>query len=127
MASTEVFTREPAVFQPGICVGRRGQFKPGIQYCTEVLLLRNAPGARHLSCGAGNERKGWNTALFGGRVSGRFADLDVQVNAKWGGGIAAVLNGTTPASAFDIWSHVFPAWDLDALARFREVWTESPV
>ena len=40
---------------------------------------------------------------------------------------AAVLNGTTPASAFDVWPHVFLARDLDALARFLEERTRPAV
>ena len=40
---------------------------------------------------------------------------------------AAVLNGTTPASAFDVWPHVFLARDLDALARFLEGRTRPAV
>ena len=40
---------------------------------------------------------------------------------------AAALNGTTPASAFDVWPHVFLARDLDALARFLEGRTRPAV
>ena len=40
--------------------------------------------------------------------------LDAEAAQRAGWEFAAVLNGTTPASAFDVWPHVFLARDLDA-------------
>ena len=53
--------------------------------------------------------------------------LDAEAAQRAGLEFAAVLNGTTPASAFDVWPHVFLARDLDALARFLEGRTRPAV
>ena len=53
--------------------------------------------------------------------------LDAEAAQRAGLEFAAVLNGTTPASAFDVWPHVFLAQDLDALARFLEGRTRPAV
>ena len=53
--------------------------------------------------------------------------LDAEAAQRAGLEFAAVLNGTTPASAFDVWPHVFLARDLDALARFLEGQTRPAV
>lgn len=80
---------------------------------TDTARYKPAPDAALLALSkAGVQRE---EALFVGDTV-----IDAETAQRAGLDFAAVCNGTTPASAFDRWPHLFVANDLPALHRWLE-------